>query len=127
MFLITVFVQRSFLNVGLVGNQVIENSEHFKIETHERIMAVNYFGFLNCVESVEDPCQKNGGAHFIVTSSLNTIFAPPTCSTYSALKAAISKAFESLSLTYFEKNLRFLSIDTGPVATDCLMGRFLLT
>lgn len=116
-----------FLNAGLAGNQVIENPESFKIEMHERIMAVNCFGVLKCVEYFEKPCQKNGGAHFIVTSSVNAIFAPPTGSAYSASKAAISKAFESLSLTYFGKNLRFSSIYMGPVATDGLVGRFPFT
>jgi 3-hydroxy acid dehydrogenase/malonic semialdehyde reductase len=116
-----------FLNAGLAGNQVIENPKSFKIDMHERIMAVNYFGVLKCVECFEKPCQKNGGAHFIVTGSVNAIFAPPTGSAYSASKAAISKAFESLSLTYFGKNLRFSSIYTGPVATDGLVGRFPFT
>lgn len=116
-----------FLNAGLAGNQIVENPESFKVEMHERIMAVNYFGVLKCVECFEKPCQKNGGAHFIVTSSVNAIFAPPTGSAYSASKAAISKAFESLSLTYFGKNLRFSSIYTGPVATDGLVGSWPFT
>jgi NADP-dependent 3-hydroxy acid dehydrogenase YdfG len=62
-----------FLNAGLAGNQVIENPESFKIDMHERIMAVNYFGVLKCVECFQKPCQKNGGAHFIVTGSVNAI------------------------------------------------------
>ena len=116
-----------FLNAGLAGEKVIENPEVFTVDMHERIMAVNYFGVLACVEFFEKPCLHNGGAHFIVTSSVNAIFAPPTGSAYCASKAAISKAFESLSLTYFGKNLKFSSIYMGPVATDGLKGRLPFT
>lgn len=111
-----------FLNAGIAGEKVIEDPEAFSVEIHERIMAVNYFGVLAFVEFFEKPCLLNGGAHFIVTSSVNAIFAPPTGSAYSASKAAISKTFESLSLTYFSKNLRFSSIYAGPVATKGLYG-----
>jgi 3-hydroxy acid dehydrogenase/malonic semialdehyde reductase len=116
-----------FLNAGIAGEKVIENPEDFALKMHEDIMAVNYFGVLAFVEFFEKPCLENGGAHFIVTSSVNAIFAPPTGSAYSASKAAISKAFESLSLTYFGRGLRFSSIYTGPVATDGLAGRWPFT
>lgn len=116
-----------FLNVGIAGGKVIENPERFTIKMHEEIMAVNYFGVVAFVECFEKPCLNNGGAHFIVTSSVNAIFAAPTGSAYCASKAAISKAFESLSLTYFGRGLRFSSIYTGPVATDGLTGRWPFT
>jgi len=106
-----------FLNAGIAGEAVIENPNRFDLKIHESIMQVNYFGVLAWVEFWEKPCQKNGGANFIVTSSINAIFAPPTGSAYSASKAAIAKAFESLSLTYFESNLRFSVVYPGPVDT----------
>ncbi|MBA3722912.1 MAG: SDR family oxidoreductase [Parachlamydiaceae bacterium] len=111
-----------FLNAGLAGEKVIENPNSFDVTMHEKIMAVNYFGVLRWLQYWEKPCQENGGANFIVTSSMNAIFAPPTGSAYSASKAAISKAFESLSLTYFEKNLKFSVVYAGPVATEGLKG-----
>lgn len=111
-----------FLNAGMAGEKIVENPEHFNLRLHEHIMEVNYFGVLAFIESFEKPCQENGGANFIVTSSVNAIFAPPTGSAYSASKAVISKAFESLSLTYFEKNLRFSFLYAGPVATSGLKG-----
>ena len=116
-----------FLNAGIAGEKVVENAEAFTVAMHERVMAVHYFGVLSFVECFEKPCLHNGGAHFIVTSSVNAIFAPPTGSAYCASKAAISKAFESLSLTYYGKNLIFSSIYTGPVATDGLKGNFPFT
>jgi|GEM_PF-2303534 len=116
-----------FLNAGIAGEQAIENPDIFKVHMHKHIMAVNYFGVLAFIERFEEPCLKNGGAHFIVTSLVNAIFASPTASAYCASKAAISKAFESLSLTYFGKSLRFSSIYTGPVETDGLKGRWPFT
>jgi 3-hydroxy acid dehydrogenase / malonic semialdehyde reductase len=106
-----------FLNAGVAGETVIENPKKFDVKIHEEIMRVNYFGVLNWVEFWERPCQENGGANFVVTSSINAIFAPPTGSAYSASKAAIAKAFESLSLTYYGTNLRFSVMYPGPVDT----------
>ncbi len=116
-----------FLNAGIAGEKVIENPQAFDLFMHEKIMAVNYFGVLSFVEFWEKHAQNNGGANFIVTSSINAIFAPPTGSAYCASKAAISKAFESLSLTYFETNLKFSTIYSGPVATEGLKGNLPFT
>lgn len=116
-----------FLNAGLAGEKVVENPHAFDLKMHEKIMAVNYFGVLSFVEFWEKPCRENGGANFIVTSSVNAIFAPPTGSAYSASKAAIAKAFESLSLTYFGTNLKFSTVYAGPVATDGLKGNLPFT
>lgn len=81
-----------FLNAGIAGEKVIENPQAFDLSMHEKIMAVNYFGVLSFVEFWEKHALNNGGANFIVTSSINAIFAPPTGSAYCASKAAISKA-----------------------------------
>lgn len=116
-----------FLNAGLAGEAVIENPKKFDLKIHEKIMQVNYFGVLNWVEFWEQPCQENGGANFVVTSSINAIFAPPTGSAYSASKAAIAKAFESLSLTYYGTNLRFSIMYPGPVDTPGLSGKLPFT
>lgn len=106
-----------FLNAGIAGEAVIENPKQFDLKLHEKIMQVNYFGVLAWIEFWEKLAQENGGANFIATSSINAIFAPPTGSAYSASKAAIAKAFEGLSLTYFGTNLRFSVVYPGPVDT----------
>jgi 3-hydroxy acid dehydrogenase/malonic semialdehyde reductase len=100
-----------------------ESSETFNIEHHEKVMSVNYFGVLSFVEFWQKSCQDDGGAKFIVTSSVNALFAPPGGSAYCASKAAVSKAFESLSLTYAKTNLRFSIIYAGPVKTKGLVGK----
>ncbi len=112
-----------FLNAGIAGEAVIEDPDRFDLKIHEQIMQVNYFGVLAWLEFFEKPCQENKGANFIATSSVNAIFAPPTGSAYCASKAAIAKAFESLSLTYFGTGLRFSVIYPGPVNTAGLKGK----
>lgn len=116
-----------FLNAGIAGESAIENPNRFNLQIHEKIMQVNYFGVLAWVEFWEKPCQENGGANFIATSSVNAIFAPPTGSAYSASKAAVAKAFESLSLTYFGTKLRFSVVYPGPVDTPGLKGKWPFT
>jgi len=116
-----------FLNAGIAGESVIENPNKFDLGIHEKIMRVNYFGVLAWVEFWEKHCLENGGANFIATSSINAIFAPPTGSAYCASKAAIAKAFESLSLTYFNTNLRFSVVYPGPVDTPGLKGNLPFT
>lgn len=109
-----------FLNAGITSKPAPENPNRFNLSIHEKFMRVNYFGVLAWVEFWEKPCMENGGANFIATSSINAIFAPPTGSGYSASKAAIAKAFEGLSLTYFGTNLRFSVVYPGPVDTPGL-------
>lgn len=105
----------------------MENPHQFDLKIHEEIMQVNYFGVLGWVEFWEKPCQEHGKTNFIATSSINAIFAPPTGSAYCASKAAIAKAFESLSLTYLGTNLRFSVVYPGPVATAGLKGNLPFT
>lgn len=72
-------------------------------------------------------CQGTKGANFVVTSSVNAIFAPPTGSAYGASKAAIAKAFEGLALTYHGSNLSFSVVYPGPVKTEGLKGNLPFT
>lgn len=111
-----------FLNAGLAGESAAENPDDFNLAIHENVMAVNYFGVLSFVEFWEKILKGNGGAHFIATGSVNAFFAPPKASAYSASKAAIAKAFESLSFTYFGTDLKFSVIYAGPVRTEGLKG-----
>ena len=111
-----------FLNAGIAGERAVENPDKFDLSIHEKIMAVNYFGVLAWVEFWEKPALGNGGAQFVATSSVNAVFAPPAGSAYAASKAAIAKAFEGLSLTYFDTNLSFSVVYPGPVNTPGLKG-----
>ncbi len=108
-----------FLNAGIAGEDAAEN-DNFNLEKHEKIMSVNYFGVLSFIQG-----WKNAGmpqTHFIVTSSINALWAPPNGSAYAASKAAISKAFDGLSLTFSHSKTKFSSLYCGPVQTKGLKG-----
>lgn len=116
-----------FLNAGIAGEKASENPIAFDLAFHENVMAVNYFGVLSFVEFWEKILKGKGGAHFIATGSVNALFAPPGASAYSASKAAIAKAFEGLSLTYFRTDLQFSVVYAGPVRTEGLKGNLPFT
>jgi 3-hydroxy acid dehydrogenase/malonic semialdehyde reductase len=110
-----------FLNAGVAGEVACETPNCFTLTKHEEVFDVNYFGVLSWVEAWIPVC-KQQYTTFVVTSSVNAIFAPPTGSAYAASKAAIAKAFEGLALTYYQSNLRFAVVYPGPVATEGLKG-----
>jgi 3-hydroxy acid dehydrogenase/malonic semialdehyde reductase len=116
-----------FLNAGGASFESEGPVRPVNLQEHRKVFALNYYGALNFVEQWDDACIENGGATFMVTSSLNAIFAPPGGSAYAAAKAAISKAFDGFNLTYFGKNLRFLSVFCGPVDTPMQSNKFPFT
>ena len=110
-----------FLNAGLAGEPCVESLEKFSVSKHEEIFAVNYFGVLHWVEELLSMClQQKQQIDFIATSSVNAFFAPPTGAAYSASKAAIARAFESLALSYHDSNVNFSVVYPGPVETEGL-------
>ena len=119
--------QLFFLNAGVAGHSAMEPIDSLDVQTHQKIFSVNYYGVLNFVKVWLEPCKKQGGATFIVSSSINAIFAPPGGSAYSASKAAIAKAFDGLRLTHSSSNLRFLNVFCGPVDTPGLAGKLHFT
>lgn len=116
-----------FLNAGVAGEAACESWQNFDVSKHEEIFATNYFGVLHWVEEWLPVCQKADDTTFVVTSSVNAIFAPPCASAYAASKAAVAKAFEGLSLTYHNSSLHFLVVYPGPVKTNGLKGKFPFT
>lgn len=115
-----------FLNAGLAGKAVLESPSDFRSDLHEKIFATNYFGVLYWVENWL-PMSLNTGATFVVTGSINAIFAPPGGGGYAASKAAISKAFEGFALTYPNSNVTFSVVYAGPIASKGLEGRLPFT
>ena len=81
-----------FLNAGIAGNQATETSG-FELEKHRQLMDVNYFGVLAFVQIWKDICMEKDGAHFIVTSSVSAIWAPPRENGYATSKIAITRTF----------------------------------
>lgn len=111
-----------FLNAGIAGEAACEDLQTFHLAKHKEIMATNYYGVLAWVEQWLPIVGEGEDTTFMVTSSINAQFAPPQGSAYAASKAAISKAFEGLSLKYVDTNVTFSVVYAGPIATDGLKG-----
>lgn len=111
-----------FLNAGIAGEGAIESVDLLDLDHHRRMFETNYFGVLNFVHTWLKPCIEKGGATFVVTSSINAVFAPPGGSAYAGSKAAISKAFDGLRLVYKDQGVHFQSVFCGPVDTPGLAG-----
>lgn len=118
-----IFPSLFFLNAGIAGEAACEDPSEFRLSKHKEIFATNYFGVLSWVEEWLPISLTRAGATFVATGSINAIFAPPTGSAYAASKAAIAKAFEGLSLTYYGNNVLFSTVYAGPIATDGLKGK----
>lgn len=117
-----------YLNAGIVGPEAMESLENFDIEIHRKMFSVNYFGVLHFIQQWLELCRcKKEKATFIVSSSINAIFAPPGGSAYAASKAAIVKAFDGFRLAYAAENIKFLSVFCGPVDTPGLVGKLPFT
>lgn len=116
-----------FLNAGVAGEAAMEPTDVLDTQCHRKIFEVNYYGVLNFIEQWFVTCKEKSGATFIVSSSINAIFAPPGGSAYSASKAAISKAFDGLRITHAGSNIKFISVFCGPVDTPGLAGKLPFT
>jgi len=116
-----------FLNAGIAGESAMDPKGKLEIAHHRRVFDVNYYGVLNFVSEWPELCKEKAGATFVVSNSINAIFAPPYGCAYSASKAAISKAFDSLRVSSAHSNLKFLSIFCGPVDTAGLLGKLPFT
>lgn len=119
--------QLFFLNAGLAGNEALEEKDHFDSALHEKMMDVNYFGVIRFIDAFQKPCILNGGANFIVTGSVNAMWTHGQASAYGASKAAITRAFKSLSLRFADTSLKFSVVYAGPVSTKALKGDLPLT
>lgn len=111
-----------FLNAGIAGEGAIEPVDSLDLDHHRKMLETNYFGVLNFVHTWLKPCIEKGGATFVVTSSINAVFAPPGGSAYAGSKAAISKAFDGLRLAHRDQGVHFQSVFCGPVDTPGLAG-----
>lgn len=115
-----------FLNAGMTGLPAIDPKKALA-DHHRALFDVNYLGVVHWIDAWRDLCLERGSGTFLVTSSVNAIFSPPTGCGYAASKAAVSKLFEGLDLQYHKSGVHFLSCTTGPVRTDGLVGKLPFT
>ena len=102
------------LNAGVWG---FDNRERFDISVHKRIMETNYFGALSFVDVLFQRFSERGYGTFVAIASLAGYRGLPGTGAYSASKAALSVAVESMRLTYRKENIAFLTVHPGFIDT----------
>lgn len=103
------------LNAGLMENDIGING--FDYYNFKKIMDVNFFGAMAIINEVLPLFFNHGRGLFIGISSLaahsgvvNNKIAYPTS------KSALNMAFESFRLQLANKNIRFLTVNLGPLS-----------
>lgn len=101
-----------------------DSSDKFQpmFNAHKQTFDTNYFGVIAWVDEWINEVKVLGGGTFVVISSVNAIFAGPGSAGggYGASKAAISSAFRSLRLRYYNDDISFVDVLPGPVDTQGL-------
>lgn len=104
-----------FLNAGI---GFPPNKFEPMLNKHKQTFDTNYFGVIAWVDEWVNEVTKFGGATFVATSSVASIFGGSAG--YGASKAAINACFNALRLQYHFDNINFVLVLPGPVATGML-------
>ena len=94
------------------------NSEkNFNLEKIKEITKVNYFGTLNCINSVYNYYLKKKGGQISIVSSVAGYRGLPAAGAYCASKSALSSFAESLYFEMKKKNVRVSLVSPGFIKT----------
>jgi len=108
-----------FLNGGLSQRSLASETD-LTVDRH--LMEVNYFGTVGMAKNILPHFLKQGGGHFVVTSSLAGIFGFPLRSSYSATKHALHGFFETLRAEQHGNNIKVTMACPGRIATNISMN-----
>lgn len=101
-------------NAGMGISGPVETA---KIEDIEKLMKVNFFGMVNCVQAVLPYMREQMSGKIIMTSSLGSKVGLPFQSFYSASKSALDSLGFALNLEVKRFNVQCLNILPGDTRT----------
>jgi short-subunit dehydrogenase len=93
------------------------------VETHERMMRVNYFGTVYVTKAVLPGMIERGRGHIVMIASIAGRIGAPLEAGYSASKFAMVGFSEALSMEIKRKGVALSIIDPGPVETHFTEAR----
>ena len=107
------------LEIAVFGTGIHDpNSEKkFNLEKIREIMEVNYFGTLNCINSVHNYFSNKKNGQISIISSIAGYRGLPAAGAYCASKSALSSFTESLYFEMRRKNVRVTLISPGFIKT----------
>ncbi|MBI1733513.1 MAG: SDR family oxidoreductase [Gammaproteobacteria bacterium] len=103
--------------VNNAGIAVPGTFERLPLSEWERVMQVNFFGPVRVTRAVLPQMRKQGSGRIIMVSSLSALVGLPGMAPYSASKAALELASESLRLEVDRFGIFVSVVEPGVVAT----------
>lgn len=94
-----------------------KSEKKFNLEKIKKITEVNYFGTLNCINSVYDYYSEKQSGQISIVSSVAGYRGLPASGAYCASKSALSSFAESLHFEMKRKNVRISLISPGFIKT----------
>jgi short-subunit dehydrogenase len=121
---ITTLVERATAALGgidvLVNNagaQIVAPTEEVAVEDGERLLRLNVFAAFRLTGAILPGMLKRGSGTIVDIASLSALAPPPGMFHYSASKAAIGAASESLRAEVKKRGVHVLTVYPGPVRT----------
>ena len=94
-----------------------ESEKKLDIESIRRIMEVNFFGTLNCINAVNNYFKEKQSGHISIVSSVAAYRGLPAASGYCASKSALTSLTESLYFDFRRHNVRVSLVSPGFIRT----------
>jgi NAD(P)-dependent dehydrogenase (short-subunit alcohol dehydrogenase family) len=102
-------------NAGIAIPGTFEDSE---LADWERVLEVNFWGPLRVTRAVLPSMRRQGGGRIIMVSSLSALVGLPCMGAYSASKAALELASESLRLEVDRFGISVSVVEPGAIRTE---------
>ncbi len=95
-----------------------------KMEITETIMATNFFGAVALTRELLPSMVRQGGGHFVVTSSVMGKFGAQYRSSYAASKHALHGYFDALRMEHVADNIAVTMVVPGYIRTNVSANAF---
>jgi len=94
-----------------------QSEKKLNVESIRRIMEVNFFGTLNCINAVNNYFKEKQSGHISIVSSVAAYRGLPAASGYCASKSALTSLAESLYFDFKRYNVRVSVVSPGFIKT----------
>ena len=94
-----------------------QSEKKLNVESVRRIMEVNFFGTLNCINAVNSYFKEKGSGHISIVSSVAAYRGLPAASGYCASKSALTSLAEILYFDFKRYNVKVSVVSPGFIKT----------
>tara|TARA_A100001011_G_scaffold368461_1_gene422802 strand:- start:843 stop:1610 length:768 start_codon:yes stop_codon:yes gene_type:complete len=107
------------IEISIFGTGIYDpkSEKNFNIEKIRQIIEINYFGIMNCINSIYDYYSNKKSGQISIISSIAGYRGLPAAGAYCASKAALISFAESLYFDMIKKYVRVSIINPGFIKT----------